>query len=340
MPDLGAMFIARPRASCGNRSSGAGQNQGPIRRPAWRDRPGSAAENPAPLPAAFAVAGQIADPASVTAHSPLVETSGLPVALPRNFEALGATKSDRAPSAAATLLQHADANVRAVAGCARATIGGWRSALAAIRPLPADSRPDVRKAAIVSAGWLKDERTHLETPRTFRPEGFSPDITFALAKATDPSALDVFRDGRGGREPFLREPSRRAIAAIEAQTLASMAERHRAPPFTGPALAQLQRAGGKDDRALKGSLFEGDSPPVTLATMRNSAPGTAESRARAARFLTPPPAPPALASKGAAVRSVRISRRWRRRRTALVRTSRCSIPRSGFSVATRPRRSG
>jgi hypothetical protein len=258
------MFIARPRASCGNRSSGPGQNQGPIRRPAWRDRPGSAAENPAPLPAAFAVAGQIADPASVTAHSPLVETSGLPVALPRNFEALGATKSDRAPSAAAKLLQHADANVRAVAGCARATIGG-RSALAAIRPLLGDARPDVRKAAIVSAGWLKDELTHLETPRTFRPEGFSPDITFALAKATDPSALDVFRDGRGGREPFLREPSRRAIAAIEAQTLASMAERHRAPPFTAPALAQLQRAGGKDDRALKGSLFEGDSPPVTLA---------------------------------------------------------------------------
>ena len=80
---------------------------------------------------------------------------------------------------------------------------------------------------------------------------------------TDPTALDVFRDGRGGREPFPGDSSWRAIAAIEAQTLASIAERHRAPPFTGPALAQLQRAGGKDDRALKGSLFEGDSPPVT-----------------------------------------------------------------------------
>ena len=123
----------------------------------------------------------------------------------------------------------------------------------------------MRKAALFSAGLLKDERTHPETPRTLRREEFSTDITFALAKVTDPTALDVFLEGIGGRETVLRDPSRRAIAAIKAQTLASIAERHRATPFTGPALAQLQRAFGKDDRALKGPLFEGDSTPITPA---------------------------------------------------------------------------
>jgi putative heme-binding domain-containing protein len=112
---------------------------------------------------------------------------------------------------------------------------------------------------------LKQKRLIPKLLELYAAKTFSTDITFALAKMPDPTALEVFLEGIGGRETVLRDPSRRAIEAIKAQTLATIAERHRATPFTGPALAEVQRAFGQDDRALKGPLFEGDSKPITPA---------------------------------------------------------------------------
>jgi hypothetical protein len=66
-----------------------------------------------------------------------------------------------------------------------------------------------------------------------------------------------------------------AIEAIRGQTLATIEERHRATPCSGPALAPLQRASGKDDRALKGSLCEDDSPASTPAADAKFAAGHA-----------------------------------------------------------------
>jgi hypothetical protein len=90
-----------------------------------------------------------------------------------------------------------------------------------------------------------------------------------------PTALAVFFAGIAGRQTVLRDPSRRTIEAIRGQTLATIEERHRATPCSGPALVSLQRAFGKDDRALKGLLFEDDSPASTPAADAKFAAGHA-----------------------------------------------------------------
>ena len=220
------------------------------------------AENLALLPDAIAAAGQIADSASVAALIQLAETATASATLAQTLEALGTTKSNRAAPVSAKLLQHADAKVRTAAGNALAAIGG-QPAYDAIRPLLDDARPEIRKTAIVAAGLLKEKRLIPKLLKLYAEQTFSTEITLALAKMPDSAALGVFLDGIGGRENSLRDPSRRAIEGMREMVLAKIEERHRAMPFTGQALAQLQRAFGKNDQALKGPLFEGDSKPIT-----------------------------------------------------------------------------
>ncbi|MCX6953159.1 MAG: HEAT repeat domain-containing protein, partial [Verrucomicrobia bacterium] len=222
----------------------------------------ASAENAGLVPDAIVAAGQIADPASIRALIALAGSATAPATLTATLEALGATKSALAAPAAGRLLAHPDAKVRAAAGAALAAIGG-APALAVIGPLLDDPRPDTRKAAIVAAGNLRDKKLLPKLLELYAAKTLPSELTLALAKMPDAAALDVYLDGIGGRENSLRDPSRRAIEAIKEKVLATIEDRHRAKPFTGQALAQLQRAFGKDDRALKGPLFEGDSKPVT-----------------------------------------------------------------------------
>lgn len=222
----------------------------------------SPAENFELLSEAIATAGQIAAPASTRALIKLAETSTFVTTLAQTLDALGATQSDLAAPIAGKLLQHPDAKVRTAAGNALAAIGG-QPALDVVAPLLDDPRPEVRKAAVVTAGNLKDKKLLPQLLALYAAKIFPTEVTFALAKMPDERALGVYLDGIGGTENSLRDPARRAIDAIKTRVLAAIEERHRARPFTGQGLAQLQRVYNKDDTALKGPLFEGDSKPVT-----------------------------------------------------------------------------
>lgn len=214
------------------------------------------------LPDAITAAGQIGDAASVTALIALADTATAPATLVSVLEALGTSKSAKAAPVAGKLLTNADAKVRSAAGNALAAIGG-QPALDAIGPLLDDTRPDVRKSAIYAAGALKDKKLTPKLLELYAAKIFPSEIVLALAKVQDVRALDVYLDGIGGKENSLRDPSRRAIEGIKDKVLATIEERHKAKPFTGQALSQLQRVYAKDDKASAGPLFEGDSKPVT-----------------------------------------------------------------------------
>ena len=225
---------------------------------------GAPAESAPLLPEAIAAAGLIADRACVEALVKLVATESSPSNLVLVAEALGATKAPAAVAAAGQLLQQAELKVRTAAGQALVALGG-AAARTTIGSLLDDARDDVRRSAIVAAGNLKDKAL-LPPLLALHSAKIAPtDVALALAKMPDLRALDVYLEGIGGKENSLRDPSRRAIEAIREKALAPIEERHRAHPFAGQALAQLQRAFGKDDQALKGPLFEGDAKPVTPA---------------------------------------------------------------------------
>ena len=228
------------------------------------------AENAALLPDAILAAGLIADRACVAALVSLGASEKSPANLVLVAEALGATKAPPAVAAAGQLLQHSDLKVRAAAGQALVALGG-SSARAAIGALLEDDRVDVQRSAIVAAGNLKDKTLLPPLLGLYAAKVAVTDVALALAKMPDLQALAVYLDGIGGKENSLRDPSRRAIEAIREKSLEQIENRHRAQPFTGQALAQLQRAFGKDDRALKGPLFEGDAKPQTPVAYANFA---------------------------------------------------------------------
>ncbi len=221
-----------------------------------------APEYAALLPEAITAAGLIGDKSTVDALIKLAQTTLPPATLVTVLEALGSSKSKLAAPVAGKLLAHPDAKVRSAAGLALASIGG-APALEAIKPLLDDADANTRKAAISAAGNLKDRKLTPKLLELYNAKLFPSEITLALAKIQDPAALDVYLDGIGGKENSLRDPSRRAIESMREKVLATIEERHRAKPFTGQALAQLQRAFSKDEKAQNGPLFEGDSKPVT-----------------------------------------------------------------------------
>ncbi len=264
-PELRAMFVSETDA--GLRQSilqALGKIKDQTAGPLVAGLLDSPLENAALLPDAITAAGQIADAASITALIKLADTATAAATLTSALDALGAAKSPRAAPVAGKLLQHTDAKVRAAAGSALAAIGG-QPALDAVGPLLDDPRDDVRRAAIVAAGALKDKKLLPKLLELYAAKIAPTDITLALAKMPDARALDVYLDGISGKENSLRDPSRRALESVKEKVLAPIEARQRVTPFTGQALAQLQRAYGKDDQALAGPLFEGDSKPVTPA---------------------------------------------------------------------------
>jgi putative heme-binding domain-containing protein len=105
------------------------------------------------------------------------------------------------------------------------------------------------------------------------------DTALALAKMPDLTALNVYLQGVGAKEASLRDASRRAIDAFRDEALPVIEARHRATPFTGQALAQIQRVYNKSDAALAGPLFEGNSKPTAVADYQKFAtrfPGDSE----------------------------------------------------------------
>jgi putative membrane-bound dehydrogenase-like protein len=219
-------------------------------------------ENAALLPDALTAAGQIADPASLTALITLANSDASPTTLVLVANSLGTTKSATAATAAGHLLQHADTDVRSSASQALSSIGG-DAALAVVKPILTSPSAPVRLSAIATAGRLKAKKLLPDLLRFYSEE---PDLrgplTTAIAQMPDISALDVYLNAVTGRENSLRNQSRLALDALREPARATIEQRHRAKPYTGQALATLQRVYQRDEKAQAGPLFEGNSKPV------------------------------------------------------------------------------
>jgi putative membrane-bound dehydrogenase-like protein len=213
------------------------------------------------VPEALAAAGQINDPASLAALIAFVQTRATAENLVLAAKALGATKAATAVPAAALLLRHPDAAVRTAASEALAAING-PSAIAVVVPLIHDPTTAVRLSAITTLGLLKARTLIPNLIALYAEPDLRPSIASALARMPDIRALDIYLETIASRDNALREQGRRAINSIRDSALPIIEQRHRETPFTGGALATLQRVYQTHEKALTGPLFEGNSKPV------------------------------------------------------------------------------
>ena len=220
-----------------------------------------AAENAALLPDVLTAASRIADPVSVTAIIALSEAATAPDTLVLVATALGDTKSRSAIPAVGKLLQNPDTKVRTVAGKALAALGG-PAAIAVVTPLVKNAPEPIRISAITAAGLLKARSLVPQLLALYSEPALSAPVTTALALIPDDRALDVYLAALAGRENSLRDQSRLALDVISDSVRSTIEQHHREKPYTGVALATLQRIYQRDAKALDGPLFEGNSKPV------------------------------------------------------------------------------
>ena len=238
----------------------------------------SAAENAALLPDAIIAAGQIGDAACLTALIALADAPISADSLVLIAQALAAAKSPSTVAIAGKLLQHSEVSVRSAAGAALVAIGG-PNAVAVVEPLLANAPTPVRISAITTVGQLK-ARSAIPALLTFSTEPELRDsVSDALILMPDERALPVYLDTIAGRESGPRDRARRALGPIRDAVLPAVEERHRKKPFTGAALAALQRVYQEHPKALVGPLFEGNSRPVApteYARFALNSPGDAK----------------------------------------------------------------
>ncbi|MDB6058960.1 MAG: putative rane-bound dehydrogenase, partial [Verrucomicrobiales bacterium] len=223
---------------------------------------------------AIASAGHMNLPSITAALIGLAGTSQDTNTLAPVVQALGVTKSTNAISAVAKLLRHPDSKIRDYAAEALASIGG-SPAVDAVLPLLADADKNTRHAAIKAAGLLKDKRAVSQLLACYKDNEFQADALEALTKMSDARALDAYLDGVNSATDAVRDSSRAAIEKMRDSVLGKIEKRHRAKPFTGQALAALQRAYAKSERAKKGPLFKGALKPEDFVKFAEKTHGIA-----------------------------------------------------------------
>lgn len=240
----------------------------------------SVIEDPALMNDAILVAGQVGDARAIAALTQVADKNSNPPVLVRVLEALGTAKSPDTAPLAGRFLAHADPAVRAAAAAALGSIGGEKAREVVLAQLDAESVA-TRRAAVEAAGLLKDRAALPRLLALAREPGLEIEAENALAAMPDIRALDFYLNGlnRINREPPYAKPNSgvgippprpglrftTAIEALRERALPPIEERHRREPFTGQALAALQRIYTRNDKARAGPLFAGETKPVDAA---------------------------------------------------------------------------
>jgi len=227
------------------------------------------------LPDAIAAAGRIKVKSSTAAMVALASATKDAGTLALLAQGLGVARSPTAIPIVTKMLRNSDSRVRHDAGDALASIGGT-AAVDAILPLLSDADKDARRAAINAAGLLKDKRMIPQLLALYQSTEYHADALEALTKNPDAQALDAFLDGLDSSTDTVRDHCRDAIERIRDSVLEKIEERHRAKPFTGQALAALQRVYAHSDRAKNGPLFKGALKVEDFLRFARKTPGDPE----------------------------------------------------------------
>lgn len=204
---------------------------------------------------AITAAGRVKVKSSTDALVALISNTTNTTTLAQASHALGDTKSTNGIPILAKMLRNADSNVRKEAGDALVAIGLY--SVNAVLPLLSDSDKKTRDAAIYTAGLLRDKRATPALLASYATDEYRTNALEALARMADATALDAYLDGLESGDDTMRTRCREAIERIRDQVLDKIVEKHLAKPFTGKALAALQRAYMNSDKAKQGPLFKG-----------------------------------------------------------------------------------
>lgn len=230
------------------------------------------AKNSALLSVAITSAGQIGDKPCVDALARLAaaalssktgatQESGTDSTLSSAIEALGKTHNPDAIAPLISFLKNPGQKVSDESGAALAEIGG-DSAFNAVLPLLDNTDPATRSAAIKTAGLLKNKKALPKLLALAKNDATHADAVEALANIRDIKALDIYIAALDDNK--LRDGARRAIDSFRDQALPLIEERHRAKPYTGRTLTELQRVYRRDVKGLSGPLYEGKAKPAEV----------------------------------------------------------------------------
>jgi putative membrane-bound dehydrogenase-like protein len=223
---------------------------------------------------AISAAGRMKTEPSTAALVTLASNTKDTNTLSQVAEALGSTKSTNAIPVLVQMLRNNDSKVRHDAAVALAAIGA--PAVDAIVPLLSEDDTKVRRSAIEAAGLLKDKKAVPALLASYQIAEYKSDALVALTKMPAIRAINVYLDGINSSDNAVRDHSREAIEKIHDQVLTKVEERHREKPFTGQALAALQRAYQKSERAKKGPLFKGALKPEDFVKFAEKTHGNAD----------------------------------------------------------------
>ena len=193
--------------------------------------------------AALSAVESIGTDAGAEALLDLLKSADLPVdRQPRVLSALGKFHVGSTLGAIGDKLASPDAKVRAAAAEAIGKFRGIGDVAAKLRPLANDASVEVRKAAIVSLGAVKDQDAIPVLLTLAAKDDTRFEATAALAAMPDMRALQVYLAGLADKNADLRKECAWAVAAIRdyaAPVLDELAKRHELSSAAVPELAKI-----------------------------------------------------------------------------------------------------
>ncbi len=168
------------------------------------------------------------------------------------IEALGALQARGAMGLLVERTGHADEPIRRAAAAALARIDAEEAARRLV-PFLSSGSLEARKRALSALSHFASRTAVPELLRLAKDPETKDDAAAALARIPDPAALGVYLEGLRSRSIELREACRRALRAIERESLPEIEERiDRLAPDV---LQELRIAFGGSERARTGPLF-------------------------------------------------------------------------------------
>jgi putative membrane-bound dehydrogenase-like protein len=196
-------------------------------------------------------------------------------------ETLGKMKDNKAVPALAKRAADKDAKVATAAITAIGQISGEPSLNALTAAVKAETRADVKKAAVTAIGTLKTSKAIPFLMELYRDKTVGKEAIRALAATPNVKALDAYLEGVGSSDGGLRSDARRAIQGFHKEALPLIEARLDTDPLSTVAVSELQGLYAKfvpeDQRTSK--LWKFDTKklsPEAFATFAKNHAGNAD----------------------------------------------------------------
>lgn len=164
------------------------------------------------------------------------------------LEALADLGATNAVSEIVLLLKAPSLELRLAAIASLGKLGGT-AGVAALKGALANSPLEERRAALRALAQQRDKALVPDFLAAWQSPDLRADALSALARLSDPRALDAYLEGLASADPAIRDQSRQALAPLRAGILPALERRQ--TKLLPPAVAELRRLFADDPQALR-----------------------------------------------------------------------------------------